>query len=86
MEPISVLGLGLTAGIARSLTGWAEHKLQNSKTDFQTRKLVETILRISIIHIAIYLGATGVGIDAEPMATAAAAFLSDKLFHAIKAM
>ncbi len=82
---IMIVGLGIASGIARSLTGFFEHKLENPKEAFKTRKLVESIIRITILTVALHYTTTGTGVDVEPIATAAAAFLADKLFHAIKA-
>lgn len=80
-----VLG-SIGTGLVRSIAGWAEHSARDEKiTAFELKQLAETLIRVGIIHAAVALGAQGLGLDVSIIATGAAAFLADKLFHALKA-
>lgn len=83
---ISIALASLGAGLARSTAGWLEQSSRDGKiTRFEVKKLVETTIRVGILHAAIALGAQGAGLDVNVLATATSAFLADKLFHALKA-
>ena len=71
--------------VLRSVAGWAENALaDNVITEFEKKKLYETIIRVGTISIAIYLGGNGLGFNVEAMGASLASLLVDKYLCAVK--
>ena len=71
--------------VIRSLGGWLTHALQDNKITWpEWRLLIETILRVGLMGIALWIGLEGLGIDVQAIVAAAVAYLLDLILRAIK--
>lgn len=71
--------------VARSFGGWATWALKDGKvSDFELRKLGETVLKTSIIGGMIYFGANGFGLDVDLIASSASAVILEKITKSLK--
>lgn len=84
---INLVELGLAAGlpVLRSVAGWLENALKDKKiTEFEWKMLVSTVIRVSVIGGAVYLGADGFGFDVDAIGASAAGVLGDMVFYSLK--
>lgn len=71
--------------VVRSIGGWATTALADGKiTNFEFKKLGETVLRTGIYGLMIYLGAEGFGLELAPIAAGASAVILDMILKAWK--
>ena len=71
-----LLAIGMP--ILRSVGGWANVALKDGViSDFEIKKLGETVLRTAIIGTLIYFGADGYGLELDVVASVATAIVFD---------
>jgi len=76
--------------VVRSVIGWLEKAVSDKSdgaskiTSFEMKKLLETLVRVSFLQVAIFLGLGAFGIDAPMLAASASALVLDMLFKALK--
>ena len=75
----------LAVPILRSVGGWATLALKDNKiSNFELKKLGETILKTGIYGTLIFLGADGFGVELAPIAAGASAVVLDMILTAFK--
>ena len=71
--------------IFRSVTGWLENSLEDKQIDtYEWSKLLSTVLRVGVIEVGLYYGLNAFGINVPVLGAAAAAFVTDLFFGALK--
>ena len=71
--------------IGRSIVGWVKNSLEDNKiTLFEWRKLIETIVRVGIQGLMIYVGLNEMGFEISALAASCAGYISDMVIRAIK--
>ena len=62
----------------RSVAGWAQVAWEDGRaTDFEVKRLLATILRITSVGMMAYFGLGSMGVDVDLLTTQAAVFLID---------
>ena len=85
IEIMKKLGLFVGIPVARSVIGWAQAALKDSKiTKFEFKKLIETVVRVGTMSVMLYFGANEIGIDISVLGATAGTFLADVIFKGIK--
>ncbi len=71
--------------VIRSVAGWAENALKDSKiTEFEWKQLGQTVLRVGLIGAATYFGLNELGLDVSALGASASAVIFDFILSAIK--
>ena len=85
IETIKEIGIIVGLPIVRSGCGWAVHALEDNKvTRIELKLLLATVVRVGSIGLIGYLGLNSAGLEVPALATAAGAYIADKLFSALK--
>ena len=79
LTALAGVGKVLAVGISRSIAGWWENALEDSKVStFEWGQLGATVIRTSVITGALYFGIEGIfGTDMTILAAGAGAFVTD---------
>ena len=71
--------------VLRSVAGWAEKALKDSKvTKFELKQLTSTIVRVGTLGTLGYVGFAVSGVNNAALAGALSGFVADKIFGALK--
>lgn len=82
---IAGIATAVLVPVGRSVGGWMTNALKDGKiTNFELKKLGETVLRTGIYGTLIFLGADGFGIELAPIAAGASAVILDMVLKAFK--
>lgn len=83
IEVIKAFGVFVGVAVLRSGAGWAVKALEDNKvTPFEVKKLVQTVIRVSLISTMAFFSINGVGIPIDALSAAAGAYLFDMLYGA----
>ena len=71
--------------VTRSVFGWGVKALKDNKiTNFELKKLLETVITTGLYGTFILLGAQGFGVDLSALAAGATAVLMERVIGALK--
>lgn len=77
--------IAIAIPVGRSIAGWATWALKDGKvSDFELNKLGETVLKTVIMGGAIYLGANGMGLNVDLIASSTSAVILEKITKSLK--
>lgn len=73
------------APVVRSVSGWFANAIKDRKiTKFEWKELAYTLVKMGTIGLFAYFGFSIAGVENAALASAVAAFFSDKLFSSLK--